>query len=379
MKVQLVDLQKQYQTIKTEIDRAVSGVLEKADFVQGDHVRQFEKEFSAYFMKKGAPPLECASCANGTDALCLALKAIGVSAGDEVITVSHTFIATAEAISSVGATPVFVEIDEKTFLMDPKAIVPAITSRTRAIIVVHVYGQACNMDAICKIAREHRIEIIEDCAQAHGATWNGIPVGSFGIAACFSFYPGKNLGAYGDAGAVVSKNPDVIKKIRLIANHGRVDKYEHLEIGVNSRLDTLQAAILRVKLSHLDHWNDLRIQHAENYTEKLKDLDLIVPFVHPMSKSVWHLYVIQVEQRDEVLKTLKEKGVMAGVHYPIPLHLQPAYSHLGYQRGDLPITEKAAGSILSLPLYPELSQEEIHFVIHQVEESLSGILSIKQY
>jgi dTDP-4-amino-4,6-dideoxygalactose transaminase len=366
MKIQLVDLHKQYESIKTEIDAAINGVLTRADFVQGEQVRKFQDEFAEYL----GEGLHCASCANGTDALYLTLRAMGIKQGDEVITTPHTFIATVEAISQTGAKPVFVDITEKSMLLDPSLIESVITKNTRAILPVHLYGQLCDMDSIVKIARKHQLLVVEDAAQAHGAKWKGKRVGNHGNAATFSFYPGKNLGAYGDGGAVVSSDPALIERIRLIANHGRKDKYEHLIEGVNSRLDTLQAAILRVKLKHLDKWNDLRKKHAATLIDALRGLDIKLPWVHPDADSVWHLFVIRSSRRDELLAELKKRDIQAGVHYPIPLHLQPALSHLGYRKGDFPVTEAAAKEILSLPLYPELSDSETHSIVQALEEFL---------
>lgn len=371
MKIPLVDLQKQAQTIRKELDAAIHSVMDQGHFIQGKVVFQFEEEFAEYLNRKNArSKLECVSCANGTDALFLALKALEIREGDEVITVSHTFIATAEAISLVGAIPTFIDIDERTFLMDPSKIEKAITSRTKAIIPVHLYGQACNMDAIMEVARRHRLYVIEDCAQAHGATWNGAAVGSFGDAGCFSFYPGKNLGAYGDAGGVVSKHSELIRKIRLLANHGSIQKYHHLSIGINSRLDTFQAAILRVKLPYLDQWNLHRKQHALYYSGAFHEMGFQTPYVDTKADSVWHLYVLRVLRRNEVLKTLQEKEIQAGMHYPIPIHLQPAYSQLNYKVGHFPISEEIANEIVSLPLYPEMTRLELDYVIEVLEECI---------
>lgn len=364
MKIQLVDLHKQYTSIKNEIDAAIANVLSRTDFIQGEDVKKFQEEFAAYC----GTGLQCASCANGTDALYLTFRALGIKSGDEVITTPHTFIATAETITQVGAKPVFVDIDDKTMLMDPDRLESAITSKTKVILPVHLYGQMCDMDRIMKIAQKHKLQVVEDAAQAHGARWKGKGPGEYGIAATFSFFPGKNLGAYGDGGAVVSSNPGFIEKVRLLANHGRKDKYEHLIEGVNSRLDTLQAAILRVKLKYLNQWTAMRKNHAKSLLEHLKDLDLTLPYAHPDADPVWHLFVIRTSNRDEVLQELKAKGIQAGVHYPIPLHLQPALKHLGYKPGDFPIAERTAQEILSLPLYPELEEVEIQFMAQTLKE-----------
>lgn len=371
MQIQLVDLQKQYLFIKEEMDKAILKVLANTNFIQGSEVQAFENEFGEYLRtvkgKTAYFPVYCASCANGTDALYLALRALGIKKGDEVITVSHTFIATAEVVVQVGATPVFVDIDAGTMLMDMKQVQKAITPKTKAIIAVHLYGQPCDMDQLMQIAKRHRIFVIEDAAQAHGAVWKGQKVGTFGDLACFSFYPGKNLGAYGDAGAVVSKNEELIEFVRCFANHGRKkgEKYHHSICGINSRMDTLQAAVLRVKLKHLDKWNELRNAHATYY---LKHLELPAITIQGGAYSVWHLFVIRSARRDELLKQLKEKGIGAGIHYPVPLHLQPAFAHLGYRQGDFPVTEKIAEEILSLPLYPEMAKSELDFIIQTMQE-----------
>lgn len=364
MQIPLVDLRKQYQSIKGEIDAAMQGILDRTDFIQGEQVALFHEEFSA-FLGKG---LYTASCANGTDALYLALRAMGIKPGDEVITTPHTFIATVEAIFQVGAKPVFVDIDEKTMLIDPSLIERAVNPKTKAILPVHLYGQMCDMDAILKLAKKYHLLVLEDAAQAHGAKWKGKSAGSYGHAGTFSFFPGKNLGGYGDGGAVVSSDPVLIDQVRLIANHGRRDKYEHLALGVNSRLDALQAAVLRVKLKHLKKWNALRKQHAEAFIQAMKGLDIKLPWIHPDADSVWHLFVIRSTRRDELLAEMKKRGIHGGVHYPIPLHLQPALKHLGYREGDFPVTETVAKEILSIPLYPELEIREIEWITHALEE-----------
>ena len=358
MKIPLVDLYAQYTSIKSEIDAAVQRVISNSAFVGGREVSMFEAEFAEFCNARA-----CASVANGTDALTLAMRALGIGPGDEVITVAHTFIATAEAISALGATPVFIDIREDTLLMDPALLENAITPRTCAVIPVHLYGQPCQMDLITSIARRHRLKIIEDAAEAHGATWQGASVGTLGDAACFSFYPGKNLGAYGDGGAVVSNDAELIRRIRMLANHGRLEKYQHQIIGVNSRLDGLQAAILRVKLNHLNDWNAIRRKHAAFYIERLQGHDVILPFTHPGALPVWHLFVVRVPNRDLCKKQLHDKGIETGVHYPIPLHLQPAYQFLGLGMGALPVTEAAATQVLSLPMYPEMTRQMLETIV----------------
>jgi dTDP-4-amino-4,6-dideoxygalactose transaminase len=372
--VPFVDLRAQYLEIKTEIDDAIQRVIDDTAFVGGDELRAFEQEFAEYCAKSsgteatGRPHLTCVGCANGTDALFLALRGLGIGAGDEVITVAHTFTATAAAIVLAGARPVFVDILEDTMLMDPETIEAAITPRTRAIIPVHLYGQPCEMDRIMDIARRHDLKVIEDAAQAHGASWRGRRPGSLGDVATFSFYPGKNLGAYGDGGAIVSSDEALIERIRRIADHGRVDKYHHDIVGVNSRLDNLQAAILRVKLRYLDDWNSARGRLASRYIEELSGTDLVLPAIHPDATSVWHLFVVRTSRRKELQDRLSADGLASGIHYPVPLHLQPAYASLGISEGALPVTERVARQILSLPMYAELPEDAIQRVIANCRE-----------
>ena len=365
MQIPLVDLHAQYRTIKDEIDDAIARVISRSAFIGGDDLQQFEKEFASYCQAKA-----CVGVGNGTDALYLALRALGIGAGDEVITVAHTFIATAEIISLAGARPVFVDIQEDTMLMNPETLEAAITPRTRAIIPVHLYGQSCDMDRIMNIAQRHGLKVIEDAAQAHGARWRDNRVGSLGDIACFSFYPGKNLGAYGDGGAVVSDNETFIERIRMLANHGRLDKYVHETEGVNSRLDGLNAAILRVKLRHLDEWNAARRCHARRYTELLRPSGVALPFVNNHAEAVWHLFVVRVQDRDGVQNRLQKQGIAAGIHYPVPLHRQPAYKYLNLPEGSLPVTERVAARVLSLPMYPELTEGQIEFVARAVDETV---------
>jgi dTDP-4-amino-4,6-dideoxygalactose transaminase len=366
--IPLVGLYEQYQTIKEEIDAAVERVITKSAFVGGEELRRFEEEFAAYCEVTAA-----VGVGNGTDALTLTLRAMGIGPGDEVITVAHTFIATSEAISATGARPVFVDIQEDTMLLDPDLLEGAITSRTKAIIPVHLYGQPCDMDRINEIARRHDLKVIEDAAQAHGAKWREERVGSLGDAACFSFYPGKNLGAFGDAGAVVSNNGELIERVRMLANHGRLEKYTHKIEGVNSRLDGLQAAILRVKLRHLDEWNAARRRHAAFYLDAFSGGELRTPVTNPAAESVWHLFVVRTSRREHLQAALKSEGVATGVHYPVPLHLQPAYQHLEIRSGALPTTEKAAAEVVSLPMYPELTEDELDTVINALGAARVGV------
>lgn len=358
--VPLVDLAVQYESIRTEIDAAIQSVIARTAFIMGPDVREFEKRFAEY--------CACAyaiGVASGTAALELTLRACNIGASDEVITSAHTFIATAEAISAVGARPVFVEIDPHTYNIDPDAIAAAITPATRAIIPIHIYGQPANMDRIMAIAERHNLIVIEDAAQAHGATWNGRRVGAISHAACFSFYPGKNLGAYGDAGAVTTNDARIAELVGLLRNHGRHSKYLHDIKGYGERIDTLQAAILLVKLRYLAKWTAGRQHIAARYDELLADLEgeIVLPYVHPAAEAVWHLYVIRTPRRDALLEHLNRHGVGAGIHYPTPLHLQPAYADLGYTRGDLPITEEVAETCLSLPIFPEMTDAQQEYVV----------------
>lgn len=361
LKIPLVDLAAQYAAIRPEIDSAIQRVVGRSAFIGGEEVEQFEREFAAYCDAAAA-----VGVGNGTDAIYLVLRALGIGERDEVVTVSHTFIATCEAISLTGARPVFVDIRDDTLLLDASKLNAAITPRTKAIIAVHLYGQPCDMDAIVDVAKSHGIPVIEDAAQAHGARWRGRRVGSLATAAAFSFYPGKNLGAYGDAGAVVSTNREIVDRVRLIANHGRREKYVHEAIGVNSRLDALQAAILRTKLPHLDDWNAARRRHADQYLRLLADSGLELPGVASRAEPVWHLFVIRTTQRDRLQREVKSHGIDVGVHYPLAIHQQPAYKYLDIPAGSLPQSERAAATVLSLPLYPELTDQQLTHVVEVV-------------
>jgi dTDP-4-amino-4,6-dideoxygalactose transaminase len=356
-KIPLVDLQAQYRTIKADIDAAIERVIAKTAFIGGAEVKGFETAFAAWC---GAG--HCVGVGNGTDALYVTLRALGIGAGDEVITVSHTFIATAEAVGQTGARPVFVDVDDEALLIDPALVEAAVTPRTKAILVVHLYGCPVDMEAIGAIAAKHGLKVIEDAAQAHGALRNGRRVGTLGHAATFSFYPGKNLGAYGDAGAIVTNDEALATRVRMIANHGRLDKYLHEMEGVNSRLDGLQAAILAAKLPHLNGWSQARREVAAQYRSILAPKGVRIVGELPGSESVYHLFVVRVAQRDRVMEALKAAGIDAGVHYPVPLHEQPAYRHLDMKPGDLPVTSRAAKEILSLPIYPEIGRERIERV-----------------
>lgn len=360
-RVPLVDLRAQYDTIRPEIDGALRRILEATSFILGREVQAFESAFST-FVGGG----ETVGVASGTAALELALRALGVGPGDEVITVAHTFIATAEAISHTGARPVFVDIDPVTYTMDPAAADRAVTPRTKVLLPVHLYGQPADMPALLGISARHGLRVLEDAAQAHGAEIDGRRCGTIGDLAAFSFYPGKNLGAYGDAGAVTGLDPELLAHVRKLRDHGRTTKYEHDEIGYGERIDALQAAVLGVKLGHLETWTEARRGHAARYDEALRELPVGRPVEAHGRRHVYHLYVIRTPDRDALLAHLRERGIEAGIHYPVPLHLQPAYRFLGYQAGDLPVTEQVAGEIISLPLYPELTDELIDAVVDAV-------------
>ena len=364
--IPFVDLKAQYNSIKEEIDEAIQRVLDTTSFIMGEELVKFEEEFASFCNTKNA-----VGVANGSDALILALIACKIGDGDEVITVPHTFIATTEAITQVGGKIVFVDIDSKTYTLDAKKIEEKITEKTKAIIPVHLYGQPAEMDSIIRIAKKYKLWIIEDAAQAHGAEYKNKKVGSIGDVACFSFYPGKNLGAYGDAGIITTNNDEIANKVKLLRNHGRINKkYEHTIEGFSSRLDNLQAAILRVKLRHLNEWNIKRRLNAHHYNKLLKDLEgITIPYEADYAKHVHHLYVIRVDkmERDILIENLKRNGIATGIHYPIPLHLQPAYNYLGYKRGDFPVTEKASQEILSLPIFAELSDRQIDEIVKLIK------------
>ena len=361
MPIPLVDLKAQYQSIKPEIDAAMQRVVDNTSFILGKEVAEFEKNFAEFSRVQ-----HCVGTDSGTAALHLALMLCGVQAGDEVITTTHTFVATAEVISLIGAKPVFVHIDPRTYNISPDAIERAITPRTRAILPVHLYGQPAEMDAILVIARKNNLRVIEDAAQAHGAEYRGKRAGTMGDIACFSFYPGKNLGAYGDAGALVTNDDALDARARMLRDHGRLSKYEHQIVGYGYRLDALQAAILGAKLPHLDAWNARRRAIADYYTELLTNTDLILPYAPPHITPIYHLYVVRSQQRDALQKHLKARGIETGIHYPIPLHLQPVYENLGGTRGDFPVAEQAANEVLSLPMYPELTDAQVEQVVEGV-------------
>lgn len=363
MRVPLVDLKLLHSSITFELKAAFDRVLSNSTFVSGPEVEAFERDFAAYCGVE-----YCVAVSTGTAALHLALAGLNVGPGDEVITVPHTFIATAEAITAVGATPVFVDVDPISFCMDASQIEARITEKTRAIIPVHLYGQTADMDSILAIAARHGIPVIEDACQAHGAEYKGGRAGSLALAGCFSFYPGKNLGACGEGGAVTTNDGDLAKRIRMWRDHGSSKKYEHEFAGHNMRMEGIQGAILAVKLRHLDHWNDQRRAAAEHYGRFLADTQLALPEEMHYGRHVYHLYVVQSDERDEVRQRLSDAGVESGLHYPIPLHLQRAYRHLGYSEGDFPVTERLKDRIISLPIYPGITPEAIGHVAAELQE-----------
>lgn len=351
MEIKFFDLSKQYLSIKKKVDEAISKVISNSSFILGDELKNFEIKFSRYLGSKYGIGVN-----SGTDALILALKACGIRPGDEVITTTHTFIATTLAIKHAGATPKFADIDKETYNIDPLSIKKVITKKTKAIIPVHLYGNPCDMGSIMEIAEKYNLKVIEDCAQAHGAKYKGKKVGTFGDAGCFSFYPTKNLGAYGDGGAVITDNEQICQNLLLLRNYGQTKKYYHTIDGYNSRLDELQAAILNIKLDYLDKWNSKRRKLAQIYNNLFKDSKINFPTEKENSYAVYYLYVINTKKRDELQQFLGKEGIQTLIHYPIPNHLQPSNNHLGYKGGDFPIAEEIANQILSLPLYPELKE-----------------------
>lgn len=353
--IPFVDLKAQYDSIKTEIDAAIARVLENSSFILGPEVEAFERAFADYVGARFSVAVN-----SGTAALHLALLAGDIGAGDEVIAPANSFIATAESVSVVGGTPVFVDADANAYTIDVNQIEAKITSRTRAIIPVHLYGQPVDLDPIFEIAQRHGLFVIEDAAQAHGAEYKGRRVGALGRAGCFSFYPSKNLGAYGEAGAVVTNDEEFANRIRLLRDHGSARKYYHDLIGYNFRMEGIQAAVLNVKLRHLDEWNRLRRAHAATYHELLNNSGLVLPFEMSYARHVYHAYVVQSEARNELHKQLTTAGIQAGIHYPVPIHLQPAFAFLGYRKGDLPVTETLCERVLSLPMYAELTREQLN-------------------
>lgn len=362
MNIQLVDLRKQYAPLKEEILSGIEEVLEGMHLFLGENVQKLEEEFAQFCGASYG-----IGVSDGTAALNVILRAMDIGPGDEVITVSHTFIATAEAILLTGAKPVFVDIDPSTYLMDVSKVEAKITPHTKAILPVHLYGQIVDMDPLMAIAKRHGLKVIEDACQAHGAEYKGRKAGTLGDAAGFSFYYSKNLGAYGEGGFISTNDPELAAEMRKIRDHGSGVRYHHDLIGLNGRLDEIQAVILRKKLPHLAAWNDKRRESARRYNELLKGSPAITPTEYPGSNPVYHLYVINTPRRDELQEFLKEKGVFTGIHYPIPVHLQKAAEFLGYKKGDLPVTEKVVEGILSLPMHSDLSNEEIEYIAKTVK------------
>jgi dTDP-4-amino-4,6-dideoxygalactose transaminase len=363
MEVPFVDLKAQYQTIKPEVDQAIQNVVSNTAFILGKAVSDFEKDFASHCEVK-----HCIGVNSGTSALILALQALGIGGKDEVITAANTFIATAEAISLVGATPVFVDMEEKSYNLDPTQLKKAITKKTKAIIPVHLYGQPADMDPILKIAQEKGISVIEDACQAHGALYNGKKTGGWGVMGCFSFYPGKNLGAYGEGGAVTTNDDKLAEKIKMLRDHGSSKKYYHEYVGNNCRLEGIQGAVLAVKLKHLDKWNDGRRRNADLYRKYLEGTSVKLPVEMPYAKHVYHLFIVRVKNREKLIDFLKTKSVFTGIHYPIPNHLQNAYKFLGYKKGDFPVTEGCMDEILSLPMFAELTEEQIKYTADYIKE-----------
>lgn len=392
MNIPLIDLKAQYKSIAEDLDRVTKEVLSSAGYIMGKNVTEFEKEFAEYLGVKHA-----ISVGNGTDALVIALKSLGIGAGDEVITTPFTFFATAETISAVGATPVFVDVEKETFDIDPSKIEEKITSKTKAILPVHIFGQSARMDEINEIAKKHNLKVIEDACQAVGSKYKGKNIGTLGDVACFSFFPTKNLGCAGDGGILVTSDDNIATIARALRTHGSGEngqkaynllnniteevqtahdaddtvynplKYYNYLIGYNTRLDAIQAAILRVKLPHLDNWNARRREIAKIYDEAFKDTELVTPIIRDENLPVYHMYILQSEKRDEVIGKLKEKGIATGVYYPVPMHLQKVYKSLGYKTGDMPVAEYLSHRTFAIPVYPELTDEEIKYIVDTIK------------
>jgi dTDP-4-amino-4,6-dideoxygalactose transaminase len=372
MKVPFLDLKAHHAPLRGHFKSAIAEVIDSGIFAGGPAVVDFEEAFAAFCKCDNAVGL-----GSGTEAVWLALLACGVGPGDEVITVPSTFMATAEAITYCGAKPVFVDVDERTYTMAPAGLAKALTSRTRAIVPVHLFGQMADMDPILKFGQLHGLAVIEDAAQAHGAEYKNRRAGSIGEIGCFSFYPGKNLGALGEAGAAVTNSLGVADKVRVLRDHGQTRKYHHTVVGWNCRMDAIQAACLAIKLRHLERGNDLRRTHAARYSSAFKDVEEIIPpFEADYARHVYHVYAVRVQDRNEVIRHLEEKGIGCGVHYPVPVHLQEAYGSLGYERGAFPVSEQIANEFVSLPMFPELSDAQIDFVIETVKESIAtGVMA----
>lgn len=362
MTIPLVDLKAQYLSLKPKIDRAIQRVIDNTDFILGKEVELFEREFASFSEAKYG-----VGVASGTEALHLSLLALGIGPGDEVITAANTFVATVLAIGYTGARPILVDINPDNYNLDVSLLERAITRKTKAVIPVHLFGQPADMDSIMEITREHNLKVIEDACQAHGAEYKGRRVASIGDVGCSSFYPGKNLGAYGDGGMVLTNNEKIARAIKMLRNYGSRIKYYHEFKGFNSRLDTIQAAVLRVKLKKLDKWTKERRKHAKRYNELLRGMEIITSKEEDYAKHVYHLYVIRVKKRGKLLEYLKSKGILAGIHYPIPIHLLAAYQDLEYKRGNFPVTEQIAREMISLPMYPELKENEIKYAVDNIK------------
>ena len=372
IKVPFLDLKSHHRPMMNEINLAIQEVIESSAFAGGRFVSNFEQDFAAYC---DAP--YAIGVGSGTDALWLSLLACGIGSGDEVITVPSTFMATAEAITHCGARPVFVDVDERTYTMNPEALDDVLTTKTRAIVPVHLFGQPADMDPILEFGRKHRLYVIEDACQAHGATYKGKRVGTFGDTACFSFYPGKNLGAFGEAGAIVTGNAELNERIRILRDHGQVRKYFHSLVGWNCRMDGIQAAVLQIKLRQLEEANQRRRDRAAEYDAGLREFgEIIAPTQASYARHVYHIYAIRVGNRDETIKCLADQGIATGIHYPVPVHLQEAYRPLGYTPGAFPIAERCAAEFVSLPMYPELTHSQVEQVIEGVKEAVAGAVEV---
>jgi len=366
MKVPFIDLKTQHESIKDEIAVAIEQVINSCAFAGGPFVEQFEKKFAEFCRSENA-----IAVGSGTEALWLALLGLGIAPGDEVITVPNTFMATAEAISFCGARPIFVDIDRETYNLDPVLLEKAITPRTKAIIPVHLFGQMADMDPIMEIAKGHKLFVVEDACQAHGAEYKGKAAGSIGDAGCFSFYPGKNLGAYGEAGAVIAYNTGTDRDIRMLRDHGQSRKYHHAMIGWNARMDGLQGSVLSVKLRHLRNWNKSRRNNAQLYNEQLSNIDgIIVPKEADYASHVYHIYAVRVHERDAFISNLAKKDIYCGIHYPVPIHLTKAYKFCGYEIGSFPVSEKMAKELVSLPMFPELKPVQVDYVVKNIKQIL---------
>jgi len=364
MKIKFVDLNRQHNLYKDELLQAITAVLDKGDFILGDFVKEFEKSFSDYIGCQYAVGVD-----SGSSALSLALKTIDIRNGDEVITVPNTFISTAYAISDCGGKPVFVDVEEQTQLMDISLVESAVTSKTKAIIPVHLFGQMVDMNSLMKIAKKHNLFVIEDSCQAHGASQNGKKAGSIGDLACFSFYPGKNLGAFGDGGMITTSKKLYYEKLMLLRNNGSIKKYYHKLKGRNARLDNIQAAVLKVKMKYLDEWNQKRKRIADKYSQSFNEVgDLILPAIKEENKSAHHLYVVRTKYRDELYDYLNSNGIETIIHYPIPIHLQESYSELQLTSGSFPITELLANEILSVPIHPHLTNQDLRYIINSMKK-----------